>query len=160
MVFVDVLAMTCHLDAVPMVAAILVGAGPGKLAIMIVYGIANCDTVKRARAWLDERGAAYAFHDFKKAGVPMQRLDTWLESAGWETLLNRRGTTWRKLDAAVQAHVTGAASARALMLTQPSVIKRPVVEWGDGQISVGFDAAQWSEESRHPAIAREDRRVK
>jgi len=115
---------------------------------MIVYGITNCDTVKRARAWLDERRTAYTFHDFKKAGVPEPQLDAWLESAGWETLLNRKGTTWRKLDAAAQAHVTDAASARALMLTQPSVIKRPVVEWGDGRVSVGFDAAQWSEHSR------------
>ena len=110
---------------------------------MIVYGIANCDTVKRARAWLDERGAAYAFHDFKKSGVPERRLDAWLHAAGWETLLNRKGTTWRQLDRAMQARVTDAASARALMLAQPSVIKRPVVEWDDGRITVGFDSAHW-----------------
>jgi arsenate reductase (glutaredoxin) len=111
---------------------------------MIVYGISNCDTVKRARAWLDQRGSGHAFHDFKKAGVPEQRLDAWLKAAGWETLLNRRGTTWRQLDAAAQARVTDATSARALMLAQPSVIKRPVVEWDDGRITVGFDAEQWS----------------
>jgi len=111
---------------------------------MIVYGIAQCDTVKRARAWLDERGRAYTFHDFKRAGVPEQRLDAWLEAAGWEALLNRKGTTWRKLDAAVQARVGDARSARALMLDQPSVIRRPVVEWDDGRITVGFDAASWS----------------
>jgi arsenate reductase len=111
---------------------------------MIVYGITNCDTVKRARAWLDERGTGYTFHDFKKSGVPQQRLDAWLEAAGWETLLNRKGSTWRKLDAAVQARVIDAKSARTLMLDQPSVIKRPVVEWGDGRITVGFDAAQWA----------------
>jgi len=110
---------------------------------MIVYGIPNCDTVKRARAWLDERGSVYAFHDFKRAGVPGQRLDAWLEAAGWEALLNRKGTTWRKLDPAVQARVGDARSARALMLDQPSVIKRPVVEWDDGRITVGFDAASW-----------------
>jgi Spx/MgsR family transcriptional regulator len=110
----------------------------------IVYGISNCDTVKRARAWLDERGTAYTFHDFKKSGVPAARLDAWLESAGWETLLNRKGTTWRKLDAAVQARVTDTPSARALMLDQSSVIKRPVVEWGDGRITVGFDGADWA----------------
>jgi arsenate reductase (glutaredoxin) len=133
---------------------------PGKLAFMIVYGIPNCDTVKRARAWLDERGTRYTFHDFKKAGVPQQQLDRWLESTGWETLLNRKGSTWRKLDAAAQALVTDAASARALMLAQPSVIKRPVVEWGDGRISVGFDAVQWSGDSRHHSIAREDQRVR
>jgi len=110
---------------------------------MIVYGISNCDTVKRARAWLDEHGSAYTFHDFKKAGVPASRLDAWLKAAGWETLLNRKGTTWRKLDAAAQSAVIDAASARALMLDQPSVIKRPVVEWGDGRITVGFDAQRW-----------------
>ena len=110
---------------------------------MIVYGIPNCDTVKRARAWLDERGAAYAFHDLKNGGVPAQRLDAWLEAAGWHTLLNRKGTTWRQLDAAAQARVTDASSARALMLAQPSLVKRPVVEWDDGRTTVGFDAAQW-----------------
>ena len=111
---------------------------------MIVYGITNCDTVKRARAWLDEQGTAYAFHDFKKAGVPEPRLDAWLKAAGWEALVNRKGTTWRKLDAAAQARVADAKSARALMLEQPSVIKRPVVEWDDGRISVGFDADAWA----------------
>jgi Spx/MgsR family transcriptional regulator len=111
---------------------------------MIVYGIPNCDTVKRARAWLDARGNTHAFHDFKKSGVPEKRLDAWLQAAGWENLLNRKGTTWRQLDAAAQARVTDAKSARALMLRQPSVIKRPVVEWDDGRITVGFDAAQWS----------------
>ena len=111
---------------------------------MVVYGITNCDTVKRTRAWLDARGRTYAFHDFMRAGVPEQRLDTWLQAAGWEVLLNRKGTTWRKLDPAIQAGVTDARSARALMLDQPSVIKRPVVEWDDGCITVGFDAADWA----------------
>ena len=111
---------------------------------MVVYGITNCDTVKRARAWLDERGRAYAFHDFKKSGVPERQLDAWLKAAGWEALLNRKGTTWRKLDAATQARVADAGAARALMIEQPSVIKRPIVEWDDGRITVGFDAAQWT----------------
>jgi Spx/MgsR family transcriptional regulator len=111
---------------------------------MIVYGIVNCDTVKRARAWLDERGTGYSFHDFKKLGVPEERLDVWLKSAGWEALLNRKGTTWRKLDAGAQARVTDAKSARALMLEQPSVIKRPVVEWDDGRTTVGFAEGEWS----------------
>ena len=75
--------------------------------------------------------------------MPEQRLDAWLKSAGWETLLNRKGTTWRQLDAAAQARITDAKAARALMLQQPSVIKRPVVEWDDGRVTVGFDAAQW-----------------
>ena len=111
---------------------------------MNVYGITNCDTVKRARAWLDGRGTAYTFHDFKKGGVPQARLDAWLKASGWETLLNRKGTTWRKLDAALQARVTDAQAARALMLEQPSVIKRPIVEWDDGRITVGFDEGEWA----------------
>lgn len=108
-----------------------------------LYGIPNCDTVKKARAWLAEHQVEVQFHDFKKLGVPEARLDHWLASAGWEKLLNRQGTTWRKLDAATQASVTDARSARALMLVQPSVIKRPVVEWYDRDVSVGFDASNW-----------------
>ncbi|EGJ10663.1 MULTISPECIES: ArsC family reductase [Rubrivivax] len=111
---------------------------------MIVYGIPNCDTVKRARAWLAEQGHDYRFHDFKKAGVPDTRLDAWIAALGWEPLVNRQGTTWRKLDETVRAGVVDAASARALMLAQASVIKRPVVEWDDGRITVGFDAARWA----------------
>jgi Spx/MgsR family transcriptional regulator len=111
---------------------------------MVLYGIPNCDTVKRARTWLAEHGHDAAFHDFKKAGVPPDRLDAWLAAAGWDVLLNRKGTTWRRLDEAQRTAVTDADSARALMLRQPSVIKRPVVEWDDGRITVGFDAARWS----------------
>lgn len=111
---------------------------------MFVYGIPNCDTVKRARAWLAEQGIEYRFHDFKKAGVPEARLDAWLHEAGWQTLLNRQGSTWRKLDDTHKAAVTGSAPARALMLASPSVIKRPVVEWPDGRLTVGFDAVRWS----------------
>ncbi len=112
---------------------------------LLVYGIANCDTVKRARAWLTVQGADAAFHDFKKAGLPPDALDRWLADAGWERLLNRKGTTWRKLDADRQAAVVDAPSARALMLDQPSVIKRPVVQWPDGAITVGFDAADFAQ---------------
>jgi Spx/MgsR family transcriptional regulator len=111
---------------------------------MKLYGIPNCDTVKRARAWLAEHGHAAVFHDFKKAGVPSDRLDAWLAAVGWELLLNRKGTMWRKLDEADRVAVTDAPSARALMLAQPSVIKRPVVEWDDGRITVGFNEATWS----------------
>ena len=109
-----------------------------------LYGIPNCDTVKRARAWLQQHGRAAGFHDFKKSGVPAQRLDAWLAAVGWERLLNRQGTTWRKLDDAVRAAVQDAASARRLMCEQASVIKRPVVEWPDGTVTVGFDAADWA----------------
>lgn len=111
---------------------------------LTLYGIPNCDTVKRARAWLQSHGQTMAFHDFKKAGVPADRLDAWIAAAGWEGLVNRSGTTWRKLDEAIRAAVVDAASAKQLMLDQPSVIKRPVVEWPDGSISVGFDAEDWA----------------
>ena len=109
-----------------------------------LYGIPNCDTVKRARAWLADEGVDYRFHDFKKAGVPAERLDAWLAAAGWEKLLNRQGSTWRKLDPDQQLRCGNAEGARKLMLEAPSVIKRPVVEWPDGSVSVGFDAAGWA----------------
>ncbi|RZJ10033.1 MAG: ArsC family reductase [Haliea sp.] len=110
----------------------------------IVYGIPNCDTVKKARAWLAQQDAPYRFHDFRKDGVPAARLDGWIESVGWEKLVNRKGTTWRRLDAAAQAGVQDAASAKALMLAEPSVIKRPVVEWAPDKTTVGFDASAWA----------------
>ncbi|MEJ8834938.1 arsenate reductase [Ramlibacter sp. AN1133] len=108
-----------------------------------LYGIPNCDTVKKARAWLAGQGVGYAFHDFKKDGVPPDRLDAWLRAAGWEKLLNRQGTTWRKLDADAQLRYGNERGARELMLAQPSVIRRPVVEWPDGSVTVGFDAGAW-----------------
>jgi Spx/MgsR family transcriptional regulator len=111
--------------------------------MIILYGIPNCDTVKKARGWLTGQGLAYSFHDFKKAGVPPERLAAWEDALGWQKLLNRQGTTWRKLDADVQSGVTDAASAQALMRAQPSVIKRPVMEWGH-DTTVGFDAEAWS----------------
>ena len=109
----------------------------------ILYGIPNCDTVKRARDWLTSQGVAYEFHDFKKQGVPADHLAAWVQAAGWERVLNRKGTTWRKLPEAQQAAVVDGASAQALMREQASVIKRPVVEWDDGRITVGFDPADW-----------------
>lgn len=110
--------------------------------MITVYGIPNCDTVKKARAWLAERGVAHQFHDFKKQGVPAE-LDRWAQTVGWETLLNRKGTTWRKLDDATRERVTDATSALALMREQSSIIKRPVVDWGNG-LTVGFDAGDWA----------------
>ena len=112
--------------------------------IIRVYGIPNCDTVKKARAWLTEQGLDYAFHDFKKFGVPAEKLPAWIEAVGWEKLTNRQGTTWRKLDPAVQASVTDAASAAAVLQAHVSVIKRPVVEWSDGRTTVGFKAEEWA----------------
>jgi arsenate reductase (glutaredoxin) len=108
---------------------------------MKLYGIPNCDSVKRARAWLNGRGITHAFHDFKKSGVPEDRLAAWLEVLGHELLVNRKGTTWRQLSDADREAVQDANSARLLMLRQASVIKRPVVEWPDGHITVGFDEA-------------------
>ena len=109
-----------------------------------LYGIPNCDTVKRARAWLGEQGVAHVFHDFKKTGVPPAELDRWLASAGWERLLNRKGTAWRALPEAVKDGVQDAAGARRVMLEHASTIKRPVVDWGGGRITVGFDPQAWA----------------
>jgi arsenate reductase len=106
----------------------------------ILYGIPNCDTVKKARVWLTDHGVAHQFHDFKKQGVPESQLNVWLKTVGWETLVNRKGTTWRNLDDATKAAVVDSSSARALVLAQPSVIKRPVVEWTNGDVTVGFTA--------------------
>ena len=113
---------------------------------IIVFGIPNCDTVKKARAWLSSQGLDYQFHDFKKQGVPAELLPRWVDAVGWERLLNRKGTTWRTLDAATQASVTDAASAQAVMTDHASVIKRPVVQWSldRGDVTVGFDAETWS----------------
>ncbi len=106
---------------------------------MILYGIPNCDTIKKARVWLGAAGIAYAFHDYKKSGVDAALLAHWCEELGWAVLLNRAGTTFRKLS---DADKTGLDQAKAitLMLAQPSMIKRPVLE-GDGVLLVGFKPA-------------------
>jgi arsenate reductase len=104
-----------------------------------VYGIKNCDTMKKARAWLDSHGVEYAFHDYKSAGIDRKRLEGWAKTVGWETLLNRAGTTFRKLSDADKQGVD-AAKAIALMLAEPSMIKRPVLELGGGRLLVGFKA--------------------
>jgi len=109
----------------------------------IVYGIPHCDTVKKARTWLAAQGLEATFHDFKKEGVPEAELDTWLATVGWDKLLNRKGTTWRKLDVAVQTQVTDSASAKAVMLAHASTIKRPVIVWPSGKVSVGFTPDHW-----------------
>ena len=108
-----------------------------------VFGIPNCDTVKKARTWLTAHGVDFVFHDFKKLGVPADLLPGWISAVGWEKLVNRKGTTWRQLDDATRAAVVDAATASALMLAHPSVIKRPVVVWADGRLTVGFDVTQW-----------------
>lgn len=107
-----------------------------------LYGIPNCDTVKKARKWLEGQGIAHTFFDYKKGGVPMDNLREWVASQGWETILNRRGTTFRKLD---EIHRTNLDEEKAIMLMgeNPSLIKRPVVEH-DGGILVGFHGPTWS----------------
>jgi arsenate reductase (glutaredoxin) len=109
---------------------------------MQLYGIPNCDTVKKARAWLDQQGIAHQFIDFKKQTPTVPQLKAWAKAAGWQTLLNRAGTTWRKLDEAQQQLAIDEAGAIALMATQSSLIKRPVAEWPDGSITVGLPALQ------------------
>src|SRR6476469_5845336 len=102
-----------------------------------IYGIKNCDTMKKARSWLDKNGISYAFHDYKTAGIDRERMERWAKKAGWEILLNRAGTTFEKLhdnDKAGHSEAKGSA----VMLSQPSMIKRPVLEAGRGQLLVGF----------------------
>lgn len=104
-----------------------------------LYGIKNCSTMKKAFDWCEERGIEYAFHDYKKLGVPRERLVLWCQAVGWKTLVNTKGTTYRKLSPE-QQEITTQSKAVALMLEYPSLIKRPVVE-AEGQLLVGFDPA-------------------
>ncbi len=106
-----------------------------------LYGIPNCDTVRKARAWLDAQGIAYDFHDYKKAGVTAAKVKAWCKVLGWETVLNRAGTTFRKLPDAAKADLDQ-GKAIALMIEQPSMIKRPVVEYAGGLL-IGFKQAAW-----------------
>jgi Spx/MgsR family transcriptional regulator len=107
-----------------------------------IYGIKNCDTMKKAFAWCDAHGVAYDFHDYKKLGVPRERLVAWCKAAGWKTLLNTKGPTFRKLPPERQ-QVTTQSAAVALMVEFSSAIKRPVVETAGGQLLVGFDTAMF-----------------
>jgi arsenate reductase len=109
-----------------------------------MYGIKNCDTVKKARAFLDKAGVDYAFHDYKTAGIERERLEGWAKKLGWETLLNSAGTTFRKLPDK-DKNVSSAAKAIALMLDQPSMIKRPVLDLGGGKLLVGFKPETYKE---------------
>jgi arsenate reductase len=102
-----------------------------------IYGIKNCDTMKKARAWLDKARVDYAFHDYKTAGIDRAKLERWAQKVGWETLLNRAGTTFKKLPDKDKGGLSQ-AKAIALMLKQPSMIKRPVLEAGGGKLLVGF----------------------
>lgn len=106
-----------------------------------LYGIPNCDTVKKARSWLAARGVDHAFHDYKKAGVDADALDRWIDLVGWEPLLNKAGTTFRQLPEVDKQNID-TAKARRLMLDNPSMIKRPVVE-GAARLLVGFKPADY-----------------
>lgn len=109
--------------------------------MVTLFGIRNCDTIRKARAWLDARGTPYAFHDYRQAGIDEAALRRWTGALGWERVLNRAGTTFRKLPDADRAEL-GADQAIALMLAQPSLIKRPIVE-GDGILLAGFRPDVW-----------------
>jgi arsenate reductase len=102
-----------------------------------IYGIKNCDTMKKARAWLDKHDVAYDFHDYKTVGIERDRLERWEKRVGWETLLNRASTTFRKLPDKDKAGLDAGKAIR-LMLDQPSMIKRPVLDLGGGKLLVGF----------------------
>jgi arsenate reductase len=110
--------------------------------VITIYGIKNCDTMKKARAWLDGAGAAYAFHDYKAAGIERSRLEGWARQVGWQRLLNRAGTTFRKLPDKERENLDE-RRAIALMLAQPSMIKRPVLESG-GRLLVGFKPDEYA----------------
>lgn len=112
---------------------------------IVLYGIASCDTVKKARRWLDGCGVPHDFHDFRKAAPDAAQLALWLTALGRDALINRRGTTWRQLDAAARERASTDAGALALLAAHPSLIKRPLVRWADGRISVGFDAEAWAQ---------------
>jgi len=115
--------------------------------VIVLYGIPNCDTVRKARKWFDAAGAGYRFHDFRKDGLDPAALRRWAQAVGWETLLNRRGQTWRKLDPVVR-EAMDEATALEWMAKEPTLIKRPVVEWPDGTVTVGFRPEDW--EARLP----------
>ena len=109
-----------------------------------IYGIKNCDTMKKARAWLDRHGVDYAFHDYKTAGIERAQLEGWARKLGWEALINRAGTTFRKLPEKDKQGLTE-SKAIALMLAQPSMIRRPVLELGGGRLLAGFKPDQYAE---------------
>ena len=110
---------------------------------LIVYGIPNCDSVKKARTWLAAQNLNATFHDFKKQGVPVPEIDQWIDALGWDAVLNRKGSTWRKLDPSTQAGVTDRTGAKAVMLEHASTIKRPVIAWPSGRVTVGFTPNDW-----------------
>jgi arsenate reductase (glutaredoxin) len=138
---IDELSRVLIIWRLPIMVRRQIGSRSGTLMSVTIYGIKNCDTMKKARAWLDKHGVDYAFHDYKTAGVERERLERWEKKVGWETLLNRAGTTFRKLPDK-DKQVSDAKKAIALMLDQPSMIKRPVLE-SSGKLLVGFKPEQY-----------------
>jgi arsenate reductase len=113
------------------------------VSVVTIYGIKNCDTMKKARTWLDKHGVDYAFHDYKSAGIERECLERWAKKVGWEILLNRAGTTFKKLPDKDKAGLSE-TKAIALMLKQPSMIKRPVLDAGRGKLLVGFKPEEYA----------------
>lgn len=111
---------------------------------MIVYGIPNCNTVKKARTWLDENGFKYEFHDFKKRSITAEKLNGWCKVFGWERILNKKGTTWKSLSPDVQQKVTDQKTAVEVLLGHNSAIKRPVIEMDGKPVLIGFDETQYA----------------
>jgi arsenate reductase (glutaredoxin) len=112
---------------------------------MVVYGIKNCNTVKSAIEWLNKNKIEFAFHDYKKLGIAQSKLTEWCKQVGWESLVNKRGTTWRQLDEGIQKKVANEKAAIALMLEKTSVIKRPVVEKNGKILLLGFDEVEYQQ---------------
>ena len=114
-----------------------------------IYGIKNCDTMKKARAWLDKHGVEYGFHDYKSAGIDRERLERWSKKAGWETLLNRSGTDLQQAARQGQGRASTEKKAIGLMLDKPSMIKRPVLDLGGGKLLVGFKPETYEQSVQH-----------
>ncbi|MBL5829165.1 ArsC family reductase [Serratia fonticola] len=114
-------------------------------SLLKLYGIKNCDTIKKARRWLEEQGVAYQFHDYRVDGLDEQLLRDFVARLGWEPLLNTRGTTWRKLDEAQRNACNNADAAIALMLEQPAMIKRPLLDDGKGHALLGFSSESYQQ---------------
>jgi Spx/MgsR family transcriptional regulator len=110
---------------------------------MIVYGIKNCNTVKRSIEWLTKNKIEFEFHDYKSKGITKEKLKGWIKQVGWESLVNKKGTTWRQLDSSAQSKVTNQTNAMALMTEKTSVIKRPLLEEKGKVLALGFDEAEY-----------------
>jgi Spx/MgsR family transcriptional regulator len=113
-----------------------------------VFGIPNCDSVRKGRAWLAAQGIAHTFHDLRRQGLDPAELARWSAAVGWQRLLNRQGQTWRALDEASRSQSADEAGALALLASHPTLIKRPVIRWADGRITVGVDEAAWADHAR------------